>query len=177
MALFFGEWTQYLIEVAFPPSTVPMENSFYFLFIFKVEHLRHLICAHYSLVRTWLLNVWDVYAAGSVVQAFIALEQGLGELSPDRRGQAALQAGRQESRGLKPGFPAFLSTEIPPTGRTKDSEAHCAGGRGIGLLVRTNAQRSPKMKWRRKWRKRKHEKTLQSSSGFWECSLFKFAFL
>lgn len=75
-----------------------------------------------------------------------------------RRGQAALQADRQESRGLKPGFPTFPSMEIPPTGKRKDSAAHCSGGRGVYRILGENkcTKKSKSQRERvRKWRKRR----------------------
>lgn len=146
----------------------------------KVELLRHLICPHYSLVKAWLLNVWDIYVASSVVQALPLRKTWVNSLQ-GRRGQAVLQADRQESGGLKLGFPAFLSMEIPPTGKRNDSAAHCSGGRGVYRALVENKY-TEKSKSQREGKevekeKRKDEKALRPSSSCWECCcLFQFAF-
>lgn len=153
----------YLVEVAF--------SHFYcsygkLLLFGKVEHLRCLICAHYSLLRAWLLNVRDVYVAGSAVQALLWRRAWVNALQ-GRRGQAALQAGRQESRGLKRGFPAFPSMEIPPTGRRKESAAHRAGGRGVYRALGENkcTEMSKSQRERgRMWRRRRGKMRKLSSS-------------
>lgn len=65
-----------------------------------------------------------------------------------RRGQAALQAGRQESRGLETWFSCLSWRFLHQGGGRTVQHIVLVGEEFTGLLAEINAQRSPKAKER-----------------------------
>lgn len=101
----------------------------------KVVYLRHLICAHYSLVRAWLLNVWDVYVASSVVQALPLRRTWVNSLQ-SRRGQSALQQTDRNAEGCNLVFLPFPARRFLQQGEgRKMQHTVLVGEKFTGLLV------------------------------------------
>lgn len=123
----------------------------------KVEHLRYSIFAHYSLVRAWLLNVWDVYVARSAVQTLPLRRTWVNSLQGRRR-QEAPPAGRQESTGLETWF-SCLSQHGNSSSREKKGQCStlCQWERSLqGSWRNKCAEKSKSQRERgRKWRKRR----------------------
>lgn len=146
----------------------------------KVVYLRHLICAHYSLVRAWLLNVRDVYVASSVVQALPLRRTWVNSLQ-SRRGQSALQQTDRNAEGCNLVFLPFLHGDSSNREKEGKCSTLCWWERNLqGSWWDKCTEKSKSQSDRgRKWRKRrKGEKALQPNSSCWECCcLFEFAFL